>query len=138
MSCQSSRRGPCHVTSKNLATSGEWRWGDRKVGGGARVWCSTPLHCGRNITVTVEQDTSMWARRVGSRMEGEKAAIQEEDESSDFLFLFLCGWQCCLLGLSGVETHQRASGWNGRPTDSIIVKSRRDGCCCMPTKEDVE
>jgi hypothetical protein len=46
------------------------------------------------------------AQRVGSRTDEETTAIREEGESRDFLFLFPCGWQCCLLDCSGVEAHQ--------------------------------
>jgi len=92
-------------TSKTA--SGEWQWGDRKVGGGS--------------TVAVEQAAAMRAWRLGSRMDGETTAIREEGASGDFLFLFPCGWQCCLLGRSSVEAHQRVSGQNGLPSHSIIV-----------------
>jgi hypothetical protein len=85
----SSHCGPRRVGSKNSAASGEWQWGDRKAGGGS--------------VVAVEQAAVMRAQRLGSRMDGETTAIREEGASGDFLFLFPCRWQCCLLGRSSVE-----------------------------------
>jgi hypothetical protein len=64
----------------------------------------------RSITVVVEQAATIRAWRVSSKMDGETSAIREEGESVDFLFLFSCGWQCCLLERSGIEAHQRVSG----------------------------
>jgi hypothetical protein len=62
----------------------------------------------------------MRVRRVGSRMDREAATIRE-GESGDFLFLFSCGRQCCVLSCSDVEVHQRLPGRNGRLTHNIIV-----------------
>jgi hypothetical protein len=64
----------------------------------------------RSIAVAVEKAATLRAWRVSSKMDGETSTIREEGESDDFLFLFSCGWQCCLLGRSGIEVHQSVSG----------------------------
>jgi hypothetical protein len=104
---QSNCRGPPRVGSKNSVASGEWRWGDRKAGSDARA-----QQRGRGG----DEDVESWPENGW-----ETVAIPEEGESGDFLFLFPCGSQCCLLGRSDIEAHQHASRRNGCPKHSIIV-----------------
>jgi hypothetical protein len=75
--------------------SGEWRWGDRKLSRRRRssaVEHAAALRlrwCGCSSAVTVEQAAMMRAWRIGSRMDGEIAAIREEGESGNFYFYVL-------------------------------------------------
>jgi hypothetical protein len=79
------------VDLENSAASGEWQWGDRK-GQAATLGCGAALHYNHvGAGVAVQSLWSTLGRRVGLRMDAGTAAIREECESGDFLFLFLCG-----------------------------------------------